>query len=206
MAQRKPLPSKKGGPMRDRRLRREKEKKDLEVKEGVKEYDSEGSAKAGSFMWRKMSKKVILVLEDHPSRIKWLQYACPAFEVIWTSGVDDFLSDYEHYIQPGKRELAAVIMDHDLGISVFESAIHDGEDDWGLNGMDAARRLDVSIKVPIIVWSINGHRAPGMVELLKNRGFEAEWIPFSDVSKVQARVNGLIKVDEAPLDPSKLLE
>lgn len=90
-----------------------------------------------------------LVLEDEPSRVRWLRRLVPTLEIDHEAEVEPFL------VRARERRYELVVMDHDLG--------------GGLDGRTAATFVD-SRGAPIVVWSNNEDRAEEMRQILVKRG------------------------------------
>ena len=144
---------------------------------------------------------IIVLLEDSPSRVKWIRREFPDVEVVWVETVNE-LFDALDAVDRGLFRL--LILDHDLGDKKAEQAnrrIDAGEDlesalaraglqgggTWPLdaNGCNGMTAVDMLTKehvgdVPVLVWSINTPRAQEMVLRLKDKGIPSVWIPHVD--------------------------
>lgn len=99
-----------------------------------------------------------LVLEDDPTRVRWLRRIAPALAIDHEAEVEPFLE------RSRERRYELVILDHDLG--------------GGLDGRTAATFLDAR-GAPIVVWSQNELRAEDMRAILASRGQNvAAVVPF----------------------------
>ena len=107
----------------------------------------------------------VLVLEDDPRRIRWLERMVPEADVFWTQSVPRLLRILQ---EEGVWDL--VLLDHDLNRKY--------------TGTDAAKTM--SVVGPIIVWSRNPTGAKRMVRILEKRDqLVIGWFPFGSPGLVQ---------------------
>lgn len=130
------------------------------------------------------------ILEDMPGRVSWIREVVDGrCSVLWAADVDTFLGFFENK----EESPSLIILDHDLG-GIPELLEIGTFDKTGRCGMDAARLLPNDVKCPVIVWSFNSVRAPEMVDALKDRGFEAAWLPFGSTNLRATIYNYLIQL------------
>lgn len=110
--------------------------------------------------------KVVLVLEDTPSRINWLRERATSYgaTVHSTAIVKEFLTLYQMH---AKSDVRAIVLDHDLGGYLMPVSFQDPD---GLDGIDAVEQMPF-INAPVLIWSSNDDESPRMEQLLRGRGF-----------------------------------
>lgn len=116
--------------------------------------------------------RTVLVLEDTPSRVRWLGDLCQRHgaTLVATSTVRRFLSEIAT-IQPP----CVVVLDHDLGGYSMPVSLQDAD---GLDGMDAVQAMPPTL-ARFLIWSTNHTEAPRMAASLRSRGYswvvQASW-------------------------------
>lgn len=118
--------------------------------------------------------KIVLCLEDTPSRVTWLEGIAKEHGAVVHSSplVKTFLALCAEH---GAAELT-IVLDHDLGGYAMPVSFQDPD---GLDGIDAVEQMPVFV-APVLVWSTNHLEAPKMVETLRKRGFTSvARIPWS---------------------------
>lgn len=110
-------------------------------------------------------KKIVLCLEDTPSRVRWLEAIAKEYgaTVHATASVKTFLELCQTH---GEQELTFVL-DHDLGGYSMPVSLQDAD---GLDGLDAVEQMPVFV-APVLIWSTNATEAPIMEDTLKKRGY-----------------------------------
>lgn len=122
---------------------------------------------------------VIFVLEDHEARVEFVRELFGAFaDIEWHATVRGFLAAVEAVAH---ERVIAVIWDHDLG------EVGHNRDADGLQGIDAARSVEIPRRVYQLVWSCNPVGAENIASELKRRG-------FVDVEEVPARTENRPKL------------
>jgi len=109
--------------------------------------------------------KIVLCLEDTPSRIQWLtDIAVQYGAVVYATPMVNIFLDLcrEH----AEAELT-IVLDHDLGGYSMPVSLQDSD---GLDGMDAATLMPV-MAAPVLIWSSNNIDAEMMEKTLSQRGF-----------------------------------
>jgi CheY-like chemotaxis protein len=110
--------------------------------------------------------KIILCLEDTPSRVRWLEgiakkHGATVYATAW---VTRFLEACR--AQSAVAELT-IVLDHDLGGFSMPVSLQDAD---GLDGIDAVEQMPLLV-APVLIWSTNHIEAPRMEETLRFRGF-----------------------------------
>lgn len=118
--------------------------------------------------------KVVLVLEDTESRIRWLREIATSYglAVHSTAIVNDFIGLCEAH--SSRSEVKAIVLDHDLGGYLMPVSLQDPN---GHDGVDAVERMP-ALAVPVLIWSSNDEESPRMQRLLEGRGFIAVRMPW----------------------------
>lgn len=115
-------------------------------------------------------KKKILILEDEIKRINFLKHQLRSrnllkdVDIVWTISVEEF----EIFIKFNKPDL--IILDHDLGNSIFD-----------LNGANAACHLS-DINIPVVIWSMNLDGAKNISRILTSKNIANILLPFSRIN------------------------
>jgi len=109
--------------------------------------------------------KIVLCLEDTPSRVRWLEAIAKEHDAVVyaTSLVSVFLS----LCQTCSAEELTIVLDHDLGGHAMPVSFQDSE---GFDGVDAVEQMPVLL-APVLIWSTNHLEAPKMEETLRKRGY-----------------------------------
>lgn len=130
-------------------------------------------------------RKIILCLEDTPSRVRWLETLAKEYKttVYYQSSVRAFLDLCNTY----KEADLTIVLDHDLGGFSMPMSLQDAD---GLDGIDAVEQMPVFV-APVLIWSTNDTEAPRMEETLRKRGFSTVVrIPWtSDRIKMAAQLH-----------------
>jgi DNA-binding NarL/FixJ family response regulator len=143
----------------------------------------------------------IVVLEDTKPRIEWLEAVTGDY--VWAEDVNTFFGELD---KRSGADVRLIILDHDLG-GFDPQLLTFPRDRNGMTGMDAVDQLPERWRhVPIIVWSINGPRAKEMVHRLRDRGFAAEHVPFSNepFGRLRRAIRGVL--EGRRVSPPKLSE
>lgn len=113
-------------------------------------------------------KKIVLCLEDTPSRVVWLEGIAKEHGAVVhsSSSVKTFLALCKLCRDFGEVEVTFVL-DHDLGGYAMPVSMQDSD---GLDGMDAVEQMP-ELLAPVLVWSTNHIEAPRMEETLRKRNF-----------------------------------
>ncbi|MGW8286394.1 MAG: cyclic-phosphate processing receiver domain-containing protein [Candidatus Deferrimicrobiaceae bacterium] len=106
----------------------------------------------------------VLILEDMRHRVDYMRRFFPDVPIAWAPTVSNFRVYLEQFTP------SAIILDHDLG-GPCKAAGADG-----LSGYDAAAEL--SVRCPVLVWSVNPYGGPRMVAALRANGVRAILRPF----------------------------
>lgn len=112
-----------------------------------------------------MKQKIVLCLEDTPSRIRWLEVIAKEHDAVvhFTDNVRFFLDLCRTH---SAAELT-IVLDHDLGGYSMPVSLQDAD---GLDGIDAVEQMPV-LGAPVLIWSTNLTEAPRMEKVLRERGY-----------------------------------
>lgn len=118
------------------------------------------------------TRKSVLILEDTPSRVEWVQENFPTVEVVWKTTVADFLQA----LISSSCDFSLIVLDHDLGANPLDMAMGRKTKDAfhdinGHSGTHAVNRMPLCQEVPILIWSGNFEKATLMEKTLRQRGF-----------------------------------
>ena len=125
-------------------------------------------------------KPIIVVLDDLKQRVDWLRsHVGDRADISWDVTVSGFLNKLKAAESTGR--LFLVILDHDLDFGVDKhQSKGENMDRNGHDGRTAARQLTLSDKsIPVLVWSMNGHMALEMENILSKRGFNVSRMMYN---------------------------
>jgi CheY-like chemotaxis protein len=112
-----------------------------------------------------MKQKIVLCLEDTPSRVRWLEAIAKEH-----GAVVHFTDNVKFFLELCRVHSAAeltIVLDHDLGGYAMPVSLQDAD---GLDGIDAVQQMPV-LGAPVLIWSTNHTEAPKMEETLRERGY-----------------------------------
>jgi CheY-like chemotaxis protein len=94
-----------------------------------------------------MKQKIVLCLEDTPSRVRWLEAIAKEH-----GAVVHFTDNVKFFLELCRAHSAAeltIVLDHDLGGYAMPVSLQDAD---GLDGIDAVQQMPV-LGAPVLIWS-----------------------------------------------------